>query len=268
MKGKTKCPYCGEYVIIEIPDGATGIQTVTCPNCGMKIKVDVSKQEEKEEKEEEQPIHPTVQKIRPKNMLMAAGALLVIASILGIMMGGIFLSNEGIFYHGVGNYRGVVLNESHNAIEGARVYLDGNFSGVTDENGTFVLKNVSAGYHNLEIEKAGYDTLKAKIFVFPFKVFLSSTFIMHPGNGTEKMRDIPSYFMAILPVLSIALIVISTIPFIGAISCFFKKNFVVALISSIFGIFSIGFFIGSILSIIALIMIILGKDEFEGEVKY
>jgi len=266
VKGKTKCPYCGENVIVEVPDGATGIQTATCPNCGMKIKVDVSSGEKKEI--EETPIHPTIQKMKPTSRLAVAGALLLAVFLLGAVMGGLLLSEREALYHGIGEYRGKVVDESGVAIENAKVYLDGNFSGVTDEKGIFILKNVSAGKHLLEIEKEGYKKIEAKIFVFPARIAITSKFVLKEGEGIEKESDLPSTFIKLIPVIATAIIIISFLPLVGAVSCFLKRGFVIALIASIFGIFSIGFFIGSILSIIALIIILLSKNEFMGEVKY
>ncbi len=266
MKGKTRCPYCGEYVIVEVPDGATGVQTATCPNCGMKIKVDVSG--ERKETGEMQVIHPTVQKIKPTSRLAVAGALLLVVFVLGAAMGGLLLSGESALYHGTGEYRGKVVDEDGVAIQNARVYLDGNFTGVTDEEGIFILKNVSAGKHLLEIEKEGYKKIEAKIFVFPTRIAITSKFVLKNGSGIEKESDLQSTFIELIPVIATAIIIISFLPLIGAIFCFLKKGFVIALIASIFGIFSIGFFIGSVLSIIALIIILLSKNEFMGEVKY
>ena len=266
MKGKTKCPYCGEYVIIEVPDGATGLQTATCPNCGMKIKVDVSSEEKKEI--EEVVIHPTIQKIKPTSRLTIAGVLLIVVFMLGAAMGGILLVEKDALYHGTGSYRGKIVDEDGNVVGDAKIYLDGNFTGVSDEKGIFILKNISAGEHLLEIEKEGYKRIEAKIFVFPMGIAITSKFVLKAGSGIEKEHDLQSTIIKLIPVLATAVLVISFLPLIGAIFCFMKKGFVVALISSIFGIFSLGFFIGSILSIIALIIILLSKSEFMGEVKY
>ena len=259
MKGKTKCPYCGRYVIIEVPDGATGLQTVTCPNCGMKIKVNVS--EEKRREIEEMPIHPTVQKIKPSGRLAVAGAMLVIVFILGAVMGGLLLTDESALYRGVGNYKGKVVDEYGKGIEGVEVYYDKNFT-TTDEKGYFMIKNISAGKHILELKKEGYKTVEATIFVLPGKIYLTSKFKMVEGEGIEKEKDIQSTIIKAVPIIATTILIISFLPLIGAIFCFMKKYFIVALISSIFGIFSIGFFIGSILSIVALIIILLSREEF------
>jgi len=267
VRGRTKCPYCGEYVIIEVPDGATGIQTVTCPNCGMKIKVNVEITEK--ERKEETPIHPTVQKITRSSRLTVAGVMLLIVFLLGIAMGSILLTDEQALYHGVGNYKGKVIDEDGNPVEGAIIILkDENITTTSDKDGLFMFKNVSAGKHAITIEKEGYKTIHAKIFVLPVGVTITSKFEMKKGEGTEKERDITSVIIKLIPVFATAVLIISFLPLIGAILCFMKKYFVIALITSIFGIFSIGFFVGSILSVVALIIILLSKYEFEGEVKY
>ena len=42
MKGKTTCPYCNKNVVVDVPDGSTGIQKTKCPNCDMSLKVEVT----------------------------------------------------------------------------------------------------------------------------------------------------------------------------------------------------------------------------------
>lgn len=266
MKGKTRCPYCNEYVIVEVPDGATGYQTVVCPNCGMKIKVNVT-QKDKEEKELK--IHPAIRNM-PSNKLMIAGLLLIISSILGFMMGGAILSSPQILSSGYGYYEGYVVDEDGNAVENASIYLDGNFITMSDENGHFIIKNVSAGEHTMEIEKEGYKKLNVKIFVISHNIskMMKMKFRLERGEGISQDRDIFSVIMKTFPIMSAGIIIISIIPLIGGITCFLKKSFIFSIIASVFGILSIGFFIGSVLSIIALIIILLNRHEFGGEVKY
>lgn len=272
MKGKTKCPYCGKYVIIEVPDGATGLQTVTCPNCGMKIKVNVEEHEAlnlPSTTENESPIHPTIRKIKPSSKPMLAGALLLTVFLLGVVMGGVILTHENILSHGFGDYTAKVIDNDGHAIEGVVVTIeDENISVTSDENGEFFFENISAGKHVIDLKKEGYASIKAEIFVLPIKYPIKSKFVMEKGEGTENEKGIILRAINALPIISTAIIIISFLPLIGAIFCFMRKYFFMAIISSIIGIFSIGFFIGSILSIVALIILLLSRNEFEGEVKY
>jgi len=70
-------------------------------------------------------------------------------------------------------------------------------------------------------------------------------------------------FSTILNVCSVVLLCIGAVEFIGGFYAIKRKNWVVALIGALAGIFIIGFFfLSSILSVIALIMILIAKDEF------
>jgi len=272
MKGKTKCPYCGKYVIIEVPDGATGLQTITCPNCGMKIKVNVEEHETPNLPspiENESPIHPTIRKIKPSSKPMLAGVLLLTVFLLGIVMGGIVLTHENVLSHGSGDYAGKIIDNNGHALKGVIVTIEKeNISVTSDDNGEFFFENVSAGKHTIDLKKEGYVNIRAGIFVLPIKSPIKPKFVMKKGEGTENEKGLILRAIDALPVISTTIIIISFLPLIGAIFCFMKKYFFIAIISSIAGIFSIGFFIGSILSIIALVILLLSREEFGDEVKY
>ena len=65
-------------------------------------------------------------------------------------------------------------------------------------------------------------------------------------------------------ICTIILIIFSVFALLGAISCFKRQHLDFAYIGSLLGIFSLGFFfLGSILSIIAFVLIRKSKDEFE-----
>lgn len=260
MQGKTKCPYCGKNVVVEVPDGASGIQKTKCPNCGMTMKVDVREKEEFEET----PLHPLVKR-KPTKMPVIAGILLIVASLLGISMGAALLFSESEALHGSGIYEGMVVDEKGVAIEGAEIYVvDGSPKKVTetDENGYFLIENLSAGKHRIMVKKEGYVTKNVTIGVFPFKSFLKEKIVLRSGEGWEKKKNLSAWVFDILPVFSAAIIILSIPPLIGGVFAIMKKFEIVAIIGAIFGIFSIGFIIGSILSIVALILLLISREEF------
>jgi hypothetical protein len=57
----------------------------------------------------------------------------------------------------------------------------------------------------------------------------------------------------------------SIVALIGGYFSLRRKNYVLVLVSSIVAIFSFGFFIGSMLAIIALIIVIISSKEFDIE---
>ena len=63
--------------------------------------------------------------------------------------------------------------------------------------------------------------------------------------------------------LSISLIIFSIFALVGSITVFKRRYFVFTAICAVIGIFSIGLFVGLVLSIVALELIIVSRDEFE-----
>ena len=69
-------------------------------------------------------------------------------------------------------------------------------------------------------------------------------------------------------VFSTLIIIFSVFTLIGIFACIKRKYFILAMISSFIAIFSFGFFfLGSIISIIALMTIFISRDEFKDENK-
>ncbi len=259
MRGKTRCPYCNKQVIVEVPDGAVGLQKTKCPNCGMNIVVDVKGKEEK--KEESFVIHPLVKKEKTSKP-MIAGTLLVIVFVTGILLGSFILLSQESIFKGYGEYKAKVFDEEGKPLQGVKAYLD-NKTVVSDKEGIIHFSNVSAGKHILWLYKEGYKSMKIKVLVLPWRNFLTDKFKMEKGNGTIERKSFLYTASLFLPYLAFGIIIVSIPALIGAIFCFLRKQALIALICSIFGIFSIGpFFIGSILSIVALALIVLSRDEF------
>jgi len=67
--------------------------------------------------------------------------------------------------------------------------------------------------------------------------------------------------------LSLSLVIFSIIALVGSITVFKRRYFVFTAICAFIGIFSIGLFVGLVLSIVALELIIVSRDEFENGTK-
>ncbi|HEC88620.1 MAG TPA: hypothetical protein ENI52_04830 [Thermoplasmata archaeon] len=259
MEGKTKCPYCKQNVVVEVPDGSRGIQRTKCPNCGMNIKVEVTEREETVET----PIHPLL-KQKPSKALNIAGFLLIITSILGIIMGSSFLLFENVAMGGEGIYEGRVIDVKNNPVKNASIYVADNEIikiGKTDNRGYFSI-NITTGKHKILIEKEGYISKKATIGVFPFKPILKEKFLMERGEGIKEEKKLTAIIFDTMPMMFSLVLILSIPPLIGGIFCFMKRYDIVVIICAVFGIFSIGFFIGTILSIVALFIVIIHREEF------
>ena len=83
-----------------------------------------------------------------------------------------------------------------------------------------------------------------------------------------KLEFIMSYFSAIdNVVLSVVLVVFSAFALAGSITAFKRRYFVFTAVCAVVGIFSIGLFIGFVLAIVALVLLIISRDEFENATK-
>jgi len=81
---------------------------------------------------------------------------------------------------------------------------------------------------------------------------------MEKGNSIGDMEKYDTSFCSII------LVIFSIFPIIGAIVCLKRQHFDVAMAGSLLGILSFGFFlIGSIISIVAFVIIMKSRDEFE-----
>ena len=91
--------------------------------------------------------------------------------------------------------------------------------------------------------------------------------ILASSNGPQP-GVITSYFSTIdNAVLSIPLIVFSAFAFAGSVTAFKRRYFVFTAVCAVVGIFSVGFFIGFVLSIVAVALLIISRDEFENAAK-
>jgi hypothetical protein len=90
--------------------------------------------------------------------------------------------------------------------------------------------------------------------------------ILASSNGpvVSQLEVITSCFSNIdNAVLSVPLIVFSAFAFAGSVTAFKRQYFVFTAVCAVVGIFSVGLFIGFVLSIVALALLIISRDEFE-----
>lgn len=103
------------------------------------------------------------------------------------------------------------------------------------------------------------------LIIVAIEAFVYGGILATGASMLGSMSDIPGMggLSTILLVCGIIFIVLGILVVLGGISAITRKSWPLALIGSIIGIFTIGFyFTGSLLSIIALILIAISKDEF------
>ena len=99
------------------------------------------------------------------------------------------------------------------------------------------------------------------------------TAVIYNSDGVQLIPEL-DFITSNLPLLSvnnfalsISLIIFSIFALVGSITVFKRRYFVFTAICAFIGIFSIGLFIGLVLSIVALELIIVSRDEFENGTK-
>ena len=161
------------------------------------------------------------------------------------------LSNTGV----TGTVEFFVIDQANETLENVEIIIDG-IPDTTNESGIYIFENVTLGIQNVEISLSEYKTQIHEILVLPFVVSCNKV-TMEEGTGEDHTAfDVLG--------CSIILAIFSVFALLGSVSCLRRRNLDVAIAGSAIGIFVFGFFmIGSLLSIIALIMIIMSREEFE-----
>lgn len=208
---------------------------------------------------------------------MIAGILLIIVFVLGIATGILFndIIEEGIEnMGGTGTFKGIVRDEN-GYLPDVTVALVNypTINDTTDENGKFLLKKVPTGYQKINLSKENYTTLTVRILVLPGTGAIKEKIVMEKGSGNSTINSdfVKMFDMVTGVICPIIFVIFGVFALLGGILSIQRKHFAVAIIGSVFGILSFGFFIGSILSIAALILILLSKEEFgekPNEVKF
>ena len=287
MRGKTTCPKCKTSFVLEIPDTTKDVHEATCPKCGHKFKLKMVKKDEDHSWEEiGEPRKAILSSIKEKtNKPMIAGILLVIVFISAIITSSSVLitiepmkTNEKFLNNifasiGEVTITGTVLdNITKQPIKNVTIsVVDTNIS-TFSKNGSFELKNVPVGYRTLNISAEDYKTLHVKIFLLKnlfSKEKIKQDFYLDKGSGVEEKeeRGLLNLLIKSWYICSILIIIFGLLALVGAIACFMRKYIIIALIGSIFGIFTFGIiFIGPLCSIIALIIILLSREEFKNEI--
>jgi DNA-directed RNA polymerase subunit RPC12/RpoP len=278
MKGRIQCPHCGkDFIAIEKDGHIKEIQK--CPNCGKKIslkrknkndenceKTSSDNYEECNWEEHGEPRKTILSSFKPRtDKPMLASLLLLTVVIIGIssaIFPEAYLQTPLDVLSATGSTGAITLfvqDQDGTNMDNILVWVDPLFKNSTNTSGFVTLENLSLGKQHLFISINGTVTSEAKeIFILPFHTETTIT-VMQDSTSLkiqEQLTDLV-WCSSIVIILSIATI-------FGFIASWKRQHFDAAVIGSIVGIFTIGFyFIGSILSIIAIILLLLSKEEFD-----
>ena len=202
-----------------------------------------------------------------------AGIILVIVALLGFFAGGTYFMHwteyETIVDDvGLVDIQGVIQTNDGNPLENVEITLNGqNWTWASNEQGRFYIYDVEGGIREITFNLENYEEQTQKIELEVGRINVVNA-ILEEGDCSSDCEYIDKTFEVDNPaeislVLSVIIIHFSVVTVYGSIAELRKSDFSMALIGSIAGILSYGFMLGSILSIVAMLMIFSDRDAFE-----
>ena len=205
---------------------------------------------------------------KPKTPSQWAGVLLSIVFVLGILSGvayGLKWSDQETQWdnEGLCAVHGTVIDEYGNTLEGVKVEI-GDKKTYTNEQGKYYLYDLTGDEARLNFVMEGYGTV-----VVWMNIRADGTNIMEieMNEGEEQTNYAyrknvakpwpPNYALA--PIFMIA----SMVALIGSSAALLHQNFRIAVLGCLFGVLSYGFLIGSVLSVVALSLLLVDRGRFE-----
>jgi len=267
MKGKTVCPNCKEKFIIDLPQDNKKHE-ITCPNCKNKfsVKTNCDEKNEKECSWEEygEPRKTILSAIKPKTKKpFIAIVLLIIIFSIGVttaVFSETFIESSLDAASGLGltgEVKLYVTDENNDSLEHVIILLNGKQVD-HQSNGTYYRNEIELGIQTIQLLNGiSFKEQKIELLVMPF-ITTESSIKMKEGTGTEEIVRFDNTGCSII------LMIFSVFALISMIACMKRQYFDLAVVGSFLAIFSFGFFfVGSVLSIITFVLVILSRDEFE-----
>lgn len=267
LKGRTTCPKCKKEFILNLSD-ENKTHKATCPECKNEFSIKVKCENKDGTKqcsweEHGEPRKTILSSIKPRsNRPLIAIVLLICVFSIGLstaVFSNVFVQTTCDTFSVMGfkgNINIYVVNQSDIILENVNIILsDKTFE--SKGNGTYSLENVTLGLQTIQVTKEGYKPQEIELLVTPF---VSSEKNIKMEQGTTENEIIKFNTLGCLSII----IIFSIFALLAMIACIKRQHFDLAVVGSFLAIFSIGFFfIGSIISIIAFILIFYSRDEFE-----
>jgi hypothetical protein len=230
---------------------------------------------------------PPKKKSRLSNKPHVVGTILAAVAILGFIGASFGLAGFSIMADLIedstpddelATITGKVTYLNGTGIEGVQVTVVGEALGtVTDAEGYYIIYEVPTGNQRIQATMDGFTTITRKVTVNqdvtfdgafdPIEdIYTDVHFTMSPGDGSVEVGrfqtdDIEIFKKFVVVCATIGLIA-SALTAMGAYFAFKRANPSLVVIGAVAGIFTFGFFVGSILAFVALFILLLSLDEF------
>ena len=207
---------------------------------------------------------------KPKTNAQWAGILLSIVFVLGLLSGvmyGLKWNNQEDQWdnNGLSSVHGSVIDEDGNAMEGVAVY-GGNKQTTTNNQGQYYLYDLQGEEISILFSIEGYKDVSVWMDIRSGSANILEVEV-EKGDGDIKLdlrKQIaepwpPNYALA--PIFMIS----ALITLMGSAAALLQENFKIAITGCLFGIISYGFLIGSILSVVALALLLIDYQKFNSK---
>ena len=207
---------------------------------------------------------------KPKSNAQWAGILLSIVFVLGLLSGvmyGLKWNNQEDQWdnNGLSSVHGSVIDEDGNAMEGVAVY-GGNKQTITNNQGQYYLYDLQGEEISILFSIEGYKDVSVWMDIRSGSANILEV-ELEKGDGDIKLdlrKQIaepwpPNYALA--PIFMIS----ALITLMGSAAALLQENFKIAITGCLFGIISYGFLIGSILSVVALALLLIDYQKFNSK---
>ena len=207
---------------------------------------------------------------KPKSNAQWAGILLSIVFVLGLLSGvmyGLKWNNQEDQWdnNGLSSVHGSVIDEDGNAMEGVAVY-GGNKQTITTNQGQYYLYDLQGEEISILFSIEGYKDVSVWMDIRSGSANILEVEV-EKGDGDIKLdlrKQIaepwpPNYALA--PIFMIS----ALITLMGSAAALLQENFKIAITGCLFGIISYGFLIGSILSVVALALLLIDYQKFNSK---
>ena len=207
---------------------------------------------------------------KPKSNAQWAGILLSIVFVLGLLSGvmyGLKWNNQEDQWdnNGLSSVHGSVIDENGNAMEGVAVY-GGNKQTTTNNQGQYYLYDLQGEEISILFSIEGYKDVSVWMDIRSGSANILEVEV-EKGDGDIKLdlrKQIaepwpPNYALA--PIFMIS----ALITLMGSAAALLQENFKIAITGCLFGIISYGFLVGSILSVVALALLLIDYQKFSSK---
>ena len=205
---------------------------------------------------------------KPKTAAQWAGILLSIVFVLGIFSGiayGIKWNNQETQWTsgGLSSVHGTIIDSNGKALEGVTIQADDKKT-YTNAQGKYFLYDLIGEEVEIIFTMEGYGSLNVWINIRSEGTNILEIELEEGGDNKniDQRKDVsepwpPNYALA--PIFIVA----SIITLMGSSAALLQQNFRMAVIGCLCGVISYGFLIGSILSIIALSLLLIDREKFD-----